>query len=166
MILQYDAADDPSVSLTLEFTTASGYTGKFETLHIETAPITLVAEDALTGSTPIAFAASTATYTIYNTTGEEVTDLYMYRTGTEDKGENLIDGAAEDGGSQVISFDSVPEFLIDEEGNMGRITLEFTTASGYTGKFETLSYEVAPICLISADQVTGATQIKFGAPAN
>lgn len=165
-ILEYDAAEDPSISLTLEFTTASGYTNKFETLHIETAPITLIAEDALTGSTPISFASSTANYTIYNTTGEEVTELYMYRTGSSDKGENLIDGAKENGGSQVISYDAVPEFLLDEEGNMGAFTLEFITASGYTGKFETLSYEVVPICLISADDVTGATQIKFGAPAN
>lgn len=166
-ILRYDAAENTSVELTLEFTTASGYTNKFETLHIETAPITLIAaEDAQTGSTPISFASSTANYTIYNTTGEEVTELYMYRTGSSDKGENLIDGAKENGGSQVISYDAVPEFLLDEEGNMGAFTLEFTTASGYTGKFETLSYEVAPICLISADDVTGATQIKFGAPAN
>lgn len=166
-ILQYDAAENTSVELTLEFTTASGYTNKFETLHIETAPITLIAaEDAQTGSTPISFSSSTANYTIYNTTGEEVTELYMYRTGSSDKGENLIDGAKENGGSQVISYDAVPEFLLDEEGNMGAFTLEFTTASGYTGKFETLSYEVAPICLISADDVTGATQIKFGAPAN
>jgi hypothetical protein len=49
---------------------------------------------------------------------------------------------------------------------MGAFTIEFTTESGYTGKFETLSYENAPIQLISADAMTGATQIAFGAPAN
>ena len=166
MVLSYDAAENPDVELTLEFTTNAGYTGTFKTLHIETAPITLKAEeDVQSGATQIAFQASPAEYTIYNTTGEEVTDLYMYRTGSSDKGDNLIDGAAQDGGSQVISYDAVPEFLLDEEGKMGAFTLEFTTASGYTGKFETLSYEKAPICLISADAMTGATQIKFGAPA-
>ena len=165
-ILTYDAADDPSVELTLEFTTNSGYTGKFETLHIETAPISLLAEDALTGATQIAFQASKAVYNIFNTTGEEVTELYLYRTGSSDKGKNLIADAAEDGGSQVISFDAVPEMLLDDNGNMGAFTIEFTTASGYTGKFETLSYENAPISLISADDMTGATEIKFGVPQN
>ena len=166
MVLQYDAADNPDVELTLEFTTSSGYTGQFNTLHIETAPITLLAADAKTGATPLTFAASKATYTIYNGTGEKVTDLYLYRTGSDDKGDNLIDGAAEDGGSQVISFDAVPEFLLDANGNMGVFTLEFTTESGYTGSFKTLSYENAPITLISADAMTGATEIKFGAPQN
>ena len=165
-VLTYDASADPSISLTLEFTTNSGYTGKFETLHIETAPISLIAQDAVTGATQISFAASPATYTIYNTTGEEVTELYLYRTGSSDKGDNLIDGAAQDGGSQVISFDSVPAFALDENGNLGAFTLEFTTKSGYNAKFETLSYENAPICLISEDAVTGATKIKFGAPQN
>ena len=165
-VLQYDAADDPSVALTLEFTTSSGYTGKFETLHIETAPITRIAEDAKTGSTEIAFAASSATYNIFNVTGEKVTDLYLYRTGSSDKGENLIGDAAEDGGNQTISFDKVPEFLLDDAGNMGAFTIEFTTESGYTGKFETLSYENAPIMLIAADAMTGSSQIAFGVPSN
>jgi uncharacterized protein YxeA len=164
MVLKYDGSANPEVELTLEFTTKSGYTGKFETLHIETAPITLLAAYAMTGSTQIAFAANPVTYVIYNTTGEKVTDLYLYRTGTTDKGENLIDGAAEDGGSQEISFDAVPEMLLDDKGNMGVFTLEFTTESGYTGTFKTLSYENAPICLISADAMTGSTEIKFGAP--
>jgi len=164
MVIQYDAADDPSVALTLEFTTKSGYSAQFDTLHIETAPITLLAADALTGSTPLTFAPNAAKYVIYNTTGEKVTDLYLYRTGTDNKGENLIAGAAEDGGSQEITFDAVPEMLLDENGKMGVFTIEFTTESGYTGSFKTLSYENAPICLISADAMTGATEIKFGAP--
>ena len=104
-------------------------------------------------------------YTIYNATGEGVTELYLYPTGSSDKGENLIDGAAEPEGSQVISFDAVPENLVKEDGTLGAFTLEYTTESGYTASFTTLSYEVAPLQLISADMVTGATQIKFGAPA-
>jgi hypothetical protein len=165
MTLSYDAGDKAAdTSLTLEFVTNSGYTQKFETLHIETAPLTLLAEDAKTGATPIAFQATEAKYTIYNKTGEKVKELYMYATGSSDKGENLIDGAAEPDGQQVIQFDSVPEFMIKADGSISPITLEFTTESGYNASFTTLSYEVCPIQLISEDMVTGATKIKFGIP--
>ena len=44
-------------SMTVAFKTEGGYEGRFETLHIETAPITLLAQDAMTGATPIAFQA-------------------------------------------------------------------------------------------------------------
>ena len=44
-------------SMTVAFKTDGGYEGRFETLHIETAPITLLAPDAMTGATPIAFQA-------------------------------------------------------------------------------------------------------------
>ena len=163
--LTYDAGDKAAdTALTLEFTTESGYNAKFETLHIETAPLTLLAADALTGATPLAFQASTAKYTIYNKTKENVTELYMYATGSSDKGENLIDGAKEPDGQQVIEYESVPEWLVKEDGSLSPITLEFTTESGYTASFTTLSYEVAPIQLISEDMVTGATKIKFGLP--
>ena len=42
-------------SMTVAFKTEGGYEAKFETLHIETVPITLLAQDALTGATPISF---------------------------------------------------------------------------------------------------------------
>ena len=42
-------------SMTVEFRTEGGYEAKFENLHIEVAPITLLAQDALTGATPISF---------------------------------------------------------------------------------------------------------------
>ena len=41
----------------LEFTTEDGSTQSFETLHYETAPISLKSVDAAAGATPIAFAA-------------------------------------------------------------------------------------------------------------
>ncbi len=50
-----DAADIEDVQNTVEFTTKSGYTGKFTTLHFETVPISLIAEDAVSGATEIAF---------------------------------------------------------------------------------------------------------------
>ena len=164
----YDAGDAAAdTKLTLEFTTESGYNASFTTLSIETAPITLLAEDALTGATPIAFQTTAADYTIYNETGENVTELYLYPTGSSDKGDNLIsgtDGAAVNGGYQEVTFDSVPEGLIGEDGKVGSFTLEFTTESGYNASFTTLSYEVAPIMLIAEDDMTGATPIQFGAP--
>jgi len=55
-VLKYDAGEKAKeAELTLEFTTESGYTAAFTSLHIETASISLLAEDALTGPTPIAF---------------------------------------------------------------------------------------------------------------
>ena len=91
--LTYDAGDAAAdTKLTLEFTTESGYNASFPTLSIETAPITLLAEDALTGATAIAFQTTAADYTIYNETGENVTELYLYPTGSSDKGDNLISG--------------------------------------------------------------------------
>ncbi len=163
--LSYDAGDKASeTTLCLEFTTENGYNAKFETLHIETAPITLIAEDAMTGATPIAFQTSTASYTIYNKTGEPVKELYLYVTGSSDKGENLIDGAKEPDGEQVIELESIPEELVKEDGTLSTFTIEFTTDSGYTGSFTTLNYENAPIQLISEEMLTGATQIKFGLP--
>lgn len=165
MYLTYDAGDKAAdTELTLEFVTKGGYTGSFTTLHIETAPISLIAEDAKTGATAISFAATPATYTIKNVTGEEVKEVYIYPTGSSDKGKNLVGDAAQDGGEQVVTFDGVPEnAIVDNE--VTAFTIEFTTASGYTGKFETLSYEVAPIYLIAEDAKTGATAISFVDPS-
>ena len=44
-------------SMTIAFKTEGGYEAQFATLHIEKAPISLLAQDALTGATPIAFKA-------------------------------------------------------------------------------------------------------------
>ena len=163
MVATYDDGS-ADTKLTLEFIAASGMTGTFETLSIETAPISLIAEDARTGATQIAFQATPAVYDIYNVTGEEVTDLYLYPTGSSDKGDNLIAEAKEDGGHQTITLDEVPADLISD-GKVGHFTIEFTTASGYTGSFDNLSYETAPIQLIAEDAKTGATGIAFGTPA-
>jgi uncharacterized protein (DUF736 family) len=162
----YDAGDKASsTKLTLEFTTKGGYTGTFTTLSIETAPITLIAEDAKTGATAIKFGANPATYTVKNSTGEEVKSLYLYPTGSSDKGENRVGEAAKADGQTVITLDAVPAGLISADGKLGTFTIEFTTASGYTGKFTTLSYETAPIYLIAADAKTGATEISFKDPS-
>ena len=90
-----------------------------------------------------------AEYTVYNTTGENVTDLYLYVAGSEDKGENLaVDGLA-DGDSVVLTL---PE------------DADKSAECGDTQSFDTLSYEVAPISLLSVDAAAGATPISFTAP--
>jgi uncharacterized protein (DUF736 family) len=160
IVANYDAGKS-GVKLTLEFTTKGGYTGTFTTLSLETAPITLLAEDAKTGATAIKFAAIPATYTIKNSTGEAVKELYLYPTGSSSKGENRVGDAASVDGQVVITVDDASA-LIKTDGTMGTYTLEFKTESGYTGSFTTLSYEVASIELIAESAKTGATAIKFG----
>ena len=98
-----------------------------------------------------------AEYTVYNTTGENVTDLYLYVAGSEDKGENLAADGLADGDSVVLT-------LPEDADKSAEYVLEFTTESGTTQSFDTLSYEVAPIYLLSVDAAAGATPISFTAP--
>ena len=154
-------ADVPSdTSFTLEFTTASGYTGKFETLHVEEAPISLLAQDAMTGATQIAFGDPTlsAEYVIYNQTGEAVKELYLYEEGAE-KGDNLAGDGLADGKDLTVTREGPASEVGDNTYH-----LEFVTESGYEGAFETLHFEKAPISLIAEDAKTGATAISFTSP--
>ena len=98
-----------------------------------------------------------AEYTVYNTTGENVTDLYLYVAGSEDKGENLAADGLADGDNVVLT-------LPEDADKSAEYVLEFTTESGATQSFDTLSYEVAPISLLSVDAAAGATPISFTAP--
>ena len=98
-----------------------------------------------------------AEYTVYNTTGENVTELYLYVAGSEDKGENLAADGQADG-------DSVVQTLPEDADKSAEYVLEFTTEGGATQSFDTLSYEVAPISLLSVDAAAGATPISFTAP--
>ena len=98
-----------------------------------------------------------AEYTVYNTTGENVTDLYLYVAGSEDKGENLAADGLADGDSVVLT-------LPEDADKSAEYVLEFTTESDDTQSFDTLSYEVAPISLLSVDAAAGATPISFTAP--
>ena len=98
-----------------------------------------------------------AEYTVYNTTGENVTDLYLYVAGSEDKGENLAADGLADGDSVVLT-------LPEDADKSAEYVLEFTTEGSDTQSFDTLSYEVAPISLLSVDAAAGATPISFTAP--
>ena len=101
-----------------------------------------------------------AEYTVYNTTGENVTELYLYDAGSEEKGDNLAgENGLADGENIVITRD----VEADKQSDVTYI-LEFTTEDGQTQSFETLHYEVAPISLLSVDAAAGATPISFTAP--
>ena len=100
-----------------------------------------------------------AEYTVYNTTGAKLTELYLYAVGASDKGENLAENGIADGESIVITREATKE-------EAGAITyvLEFTAEGMDTQKFETLHFEVVPISLKSVDAAAGATPIAFAAP--
>ena len=102
---------------------------------------------------------TTAEYTVYNTTGSTVPELYLYDAGSDDKGDNLAGEGLADGDSVVITRD----VEADKQADVTYV-LEFTTEDGQTQSFETLHYEVAPISLLSVDAAAGATPIAFTAP--
>lgn len=104
-------------------------------------------------------AAESAEYTVYNTTGSNVTELYLYEAGSEDKGENLAGDGLADGESVVITRDEDA----DKQKDINYV-LEFTTEDGTTQSFETLHYETTPVSLLSVDAAAGATPIAFSAP--
>ena len=101
--------------------------------------------------------AQPAEYTVYNTTGSTVTELYLYTAGSEEKGENLAGEGLADGESVVLT-------LPEDADQSAKYVLEFTTEDGSTQSFETLSYEVTPISLLSVDAAAGATPIAFSSP--
>lgn len=105
-------------------------------------------------------AAQSAEYTVYNTTGSTVSELYLYEAGSEDKGENLAGEAGLADGENVVITRDVEA---DKQGDMTYV-LEFTTEDGSTQSFETLHYETTPISLKSVDAAAGATPIAFAAP--
>lgn len=123
-----------------------------------------VASSAAASSEAASSEAETATaeYTVYNTTGENVTELYLYEAGSEDKGDNLAgENGLADGENVVITRDEDA----DKQADMTYV-LEFTTEDGQTQSFETLHYETTPISLKSVDAAAGATPIAFEAPQN
>ena len=104
--------------------------------------------------------AVSAEYTVYNTTGSTVTELYLYDAGSEEKGDNLAsENGLADGESVVITRDEDA----DKQSDVNYV-LEFTTEDGETQSFETLHYETTPISLKNVDAAAGATPIAFTAP--
>lgn len=98
-------------------------------------------------------------YTVTNNTGETITDLYIYETGSEDKGTNYAEGGMADGESVTIHTSA------DEDEAEGYAqTIEYTTESGRTeSQFQTLHLEDANLSLLAedADTYTSATPFEF-----
>ena len=105
-------------------------------------------------------AANTQTgyYTVYNKTGETVKEVSITINATSEKFVMATDVPADAVKVIVFSMDGALE-------GHNALTFAFTTESGYEGSFATLSVETAPITMLSADAMTGATQISFFAPA-
>ena len=105
--------------------------------------------------------AETGTYTFYNKTGEKVTELYLVDNLTGEKGTNYaVNGFAADAMMVITRTVSAEEIAAGYS-----MTVLFRTEGGYEAQFDTLHIEKAPITLLSADAMTGATAITFFAPA-
>ena len=166
-IVEINGTNKEGYAITLSFKTESGYEGAFETLHFETVPITLFSQktvedniaaagaDATSGATPISFFAPVCTYTVYNTTGEKITELYVTDNATGEKSENYAGEGMADGASVEIKGTNKADY---------EVTLSFRTESGYEGTFGTLHFETVPISLAVVDAASGATTISFKAP--
>ena len=158
------ANEDGHHRLTFSFKTAGGYEGSFATLSIEETGITLLAPDAMTGPTQIAFTEKvdiqTGSYLIRNATGATVTDVILSDNVTGAAVSFKPENGLKDGDQMDIGF-SIPA---EEDGNH-RLTLQFTVETGenhYTAlSFTTLSIEKATIELLSPDAASGATPIRF-----
>lgn len=96
-----------------------------------------------------------ASYKIYNMTGAKLTELYVYETGSEDKGENLAGEGLKN--AKKVEFEK--ELATDVV-----LTVEFNYEGGETQTFTSLHNEVAPITLRSVDAAGGATAIEFAVP--
>ena len=164
VVLYFDVpeAEADQHTLTLSYKTESGREEAFTTLKIEEATIELLAADAMTGATPIAFtipeAKQEGRYTLYNRTGETVKIV------------NLIDN--EDGTviRQVFQNGLEPNetyemgYIAPADRENISLTLQFVTESGKIGIFKTLKIEEVPITLLDVDSVSGATPISFSVP--
>ena len=94
-------------------------------------------------------------YTIHNISGTPVTALYLYPTGSSDKGKNYAESVLAEDNRIVLKYDA------GEKAKEAELTLEFTTESGYTAAFTSLHIETASISLLAEDALTGPTPIAF-----
>jgi len=98
-------------------------------------------------------------YDVYNVTGKEVVELYLYEVGSSDKGENYA--ATPIAKNAMVTLSTT----VEEDKVDGIVyVLEFKMDGGETEKFETLHFEEASIYLKSLDAAAGATVISFSEP--
>lgn len=121
-----------------------------------TAPATTEAAEETTEATEEAVA-TTGKYVVTNTTGETITELYIYQTGSEDKGTNHAEGGLADGEQVTIDVEVAEDVA---EGYAQ--TVEFVTESGRTENgFQTLHLEEANLSLLAADADTYTSATPF-----
>ena len=113
-VIEISGTNKEGYEITLSFKTESGYEAAFETLHFETVPITLFSKqtvedniaaagpDATSGATPISFFAPVCTYTVYNTTGEKITELFITDNATGEKSDNYAAEGLADGTVKIL----------------------------------------------------------------
>lgn len=94
------------------------------------------------------------TYTVFNTTGELITELTVTDNQTGEQSENYA-------GEEGLKPNAYVEINgADKEGY--EVTLSFKTESGFEGVFKTLHFETVTInLLIPVDATSGATPISF-----
>lgn len=121
-----------------------------------TEPTTEATTEAVTEAAAETTAAelATGTYTLYNVTGEKLTELYLYETGA-DKGENRVPDGMNNSKKLVLTYEAAADTTL---------TLEYITESGASAKFETLRVEEVPIAMQIVDAASGATPISFSIP--
>lgn len=153
-----ETKEDLEHRYTLSFTTAGGYTAEFRTLSFENVLIDLLAEDAVTGATPIKFNArmfQVGSYKIINRTGKVIETVTI----TENADANNNSTVAPMLDPDAFCF---VDFTIDPESEASHaLTILFRFADGTECSFGTLSIEEASLTL-TPDTVTGATPFTFG----
>ena len=100
----------------------------------------------------------TGVYTVYNKTGETVTEVTITINETGEQTVVATDVAAD---AMLV----IPFTMTNALNGHGALTFGFKTEGGYEAAFERLSIETAPITMLSLDALTGATPISFFAPA-
>ncbi len=124
------------------------------------------ASSAAASSTAASAAATevTKTYTLENAMTDDVTELYVYKTGDSAKGDNLAATALKTGDQVTVDVTGYTKDAGEDKATA--FTIEFI-AGGKTYTFDSLHVEdlTGPIYLLGADNTSGATAISFMAPA-
>ncbi|MDY5251689.1 MAG: hypothetical protein SPH32_02995 [Erysipelotrichaceae bacterium] len=136
-----------------------GCASNTETTTTETsAPATTeTTEETTAPETTEAAVATTGKYVVTNTTGETVTELYIYQTDATEKGENYAGEGLADGASVTIEVEVAEDVAEGYEQ-----TVEYVTESGRTENgFKTLHLEEANLNLLAADADTYTSATPF-----
>ena len=163
VVLYFDipANEDGEHRLTLSFKTESGREETFGTLSIEEVKIELLAADAMTGATPIAFTmqpkTKDATFTFWNRTNEVIVFLNLI----DNEEHTAVRMAFKDGFQPGTEY--TMGFGAPENRENVTLTLQFVTESGEIGIYSTLQLEDATIELLDPDNE--GDPISFVTPA-